>query len=200
MAGQGHLFGNLYYYNIAAQAFAVPTAGNWRLVEEDGGRIELTGRYTAPLKGGVFHLEATTTEYPNLRARVEVKVGYYQRLVSYSLRRWDDDDQGIIRDAPAWETWKGAHVVPGIPDPDEAIDFSRFNVVWVARNFSSCDLEDMVDVVPVGDRLQATISHRKWSGPAGAGACGVGTLTPVWLLVVPKSDLTLHVVIQEIPS
>jgi hypothetical protein len=201
MAGRSHLYSNLTYYNIAERVFyRVPIAGNWHLVEEDGGRIELAGRYTAPLKSGVFHLEATAMDYPGLRARVEVKVGYYQWLLSYNLRRWNSDDQGVIRDASTWDVWKAAHVDPGTQDPDEAIDFSRFNVVWVTRTFSACDLEDVVNVVPVGDTLQVIISHRKWSGSGGTGTCGVGTLTPVWLLMVPKSDLKLSVVIQEIRS
>jgi hypothetical protein len=103
-------------------------------------------------------------------------------------------EQTLIRTPEAWTDWQRAHRVITTPQPDDGVDFSRTMVaaiVWPV--LSPCASAEVLDVQTVNGTLQVTVQTR----PAPPGVmCAAYVWNPVWLLVVPKSDLPLVVKVQ----
>ncbi|GAC1524043.1 MAG: hypothetical protein NVS3B11_24630 [Collimonas sp.] len=47
---------------------------NWKVLETDGGSIDLNGRYTAPANPGVYHVKLQRDDFPNLSVQATVTV------------------------------------------------------------------------------------------------------------------------------
>ncbi len=195
MPGQKQWFHARFNYQPGYAYIRPPVS--WKVLDADGGSITLDGEYTAPAKPGIYQLRVQRDDFPNVNLSFTVRVASFQSLSHIALPLQPvglKPEQTVIRSEAAWAEWKKSRFVPAEPQSDDLIDFERHMVlaiVWPALN--PCASADVLDVQPVNGSLQVTVQTR----PAPPGVmCAAYVWNPVWLLVVPKTELPL--VVKEI--
>jgi len=192
MPGQTHWFQAHFNYQPGKAYIRPPIS--WQVLDAEGGSISLEGLYTAPSRPGVYRLKVQRDDFSALSFTLQVRVAAFQSLSRLSLPLQYvglAPEQTLIRSAEAWAAWKKSRWVDSHAQPEEEVDFTRHMVaaiVWPV--LSPCASAEVLDVQTVNGALQVSIQAH----PAPPGVmCAAVVWNPVWLLVLPQSDLPLVV-------
>ncbi len=194
MPGQTHAFSANINYPPGSNTIRQPVS--WRLVEPTAGSISSSSLYTAPANYGSYQVQATRDDYPEFSTRVSIRVGYHQTLVLDPPALIDGPEQLLMRDQATWFAWRKAHgLVENDTNPATVVDFSRHMLVSIVLpGQSACDRTTLQQVQAEAGKLVARITVKP---PLPTTFCIAMLVYPNWLIMVPRSDLPLELIVSR---
>lgn len=194
MPGQTHAFSANINYPPGSNTLRQPVT--WRVVEPTAGSISSSGLYSAPAGYGSYQVQATRDDYPEFSTRASIRVGYHQTLLLDPPAVMDGPEQLLMSDQTTWFAWRKAHgLAENDTIPANVVDFSRHMLASIVLpGQSACDRTSLKQVQAEAGKLVARITVKP---PLPTTFCIAMPVYPNWLIVVPKSDLPLEVIVSH---
>jgi len=164
---------------------------SWKVLEPEGGQVDaFSGRYQAPGRAGVFHVQAQRDDFPSLTARVAIQVADFLSLEQQAHSRVVTAREVLIRDRKAFQSLWAEH--RGDASAAPVVDFDKEMVAAVFLGLSGTTGCHGVEVQGLRSEVTRLRLEYRATTPSDGQICTQVMTSPAHWVRLSRSDLPLE--------